>query len=172
MQMRAKRRPPMPQEIQKTKNSAARRHARFFLDVICIIASISIGFTFELDAIIASLRSLARRKERYSYMQSLGLITVAASGTPVRISAASLPCDHVNFQPCKSLGPFVDNVGAIYIGLAGMNKSTGSGVLYVLKPGVPAQTNAGKTKGALFDNANNYWMDADNSGDGAQVSCE
>lgn len=105
-------------------------------------------------------------------MQSLGLVRVAAPGTPVHVSAASLLCDHVNIQPQKSLGPAVDNVGAIYVGLAGMNKGTGVGVLYVLKPGVPAVTNATKTKGALTDNASNYWIDADNAGDGALCSCE
>lgn len=104
-------------------------------------------------------------------MVALGIKTVASAGTPVQIQAASTPCNQVNFQPVKSVGPYTDNAGAIYIGLQGMSKSTGAGVLYVLKPGVPASSvEAKSSRNVNMDDVSNYWVDADSNGDGVLVS--
>lgn len=104
-------------------------------------------------------------------MKSIGLVTVSLAGTPVQLKSTSQICDSVNIEPVKSLGPYVDNVGKIYIGTsAAMNKTTGAGVLYVLAPGQPAATVRQPGRIPFLDDVSNYWMDADTSGDGALIS--
>ncbi len=101
-------------------------------------------------------------------MVSLGLIVVTTPSTPVQLSAKSIRCNQINLQAVK--GPSTDNVGNVYFGLAGLNRSTLAGVLYVLKPGIPAASVMGSQVGSYNDDLSNYWIDADNANDGVLVS--
>lgn len=102
-------------------------------------------------------------------MVSLGIITVAAPGTAVAVSATSKPCRGINFQPIKSLAPATPNVGSIYICTAGGSRATATSVLYVLAPGQPA---ASVPSISHSDDASSYVIDADNGGDGCLVSLD
>lgn len=99
-------------------------------------------------------------------MVSLGLIAVTSAGTPQALWPSSLPCDAVNILPMK--GPTTANVGNIYIGTKGMNKTSLVNVLYILASGQPATTV--RSRATFKDDVNNYYIDADNSGDGAVIS--
>lgn len=56
-------------------------------------------------------------------MQSLGLITIAAAGTPVQITTLDIIVKSVTFQAAPG------NAGVLYVGLRGMNTGSGAGVL-------------------------------------------
>lgn len=107
-------------------------------------------------------------------MHSLGLKTVVAAGTPVQLAAAAgTKVNSINIQPVKSGGPYVANVGPIYVGLAGMNKATLAGVIYILSPTQVGATVEPRSYNLPYqDDLSNYWLDADNPGDGALISYE
>ena len=102
----------------------------------------------------------------------VGLVTVAAPGTPVQLTATRTPCRLVSIQPIKGFqaanAGIVDNVGAVYIGRVGMNKATGVNVIWVLQPEQASQL-FGNEVGAGED-PSLYYVDADNAGDSVLVS--
>lgn len=107
---------------------------------------------------------------------SLGYVTVTAAGTPVRATANQpdptqrMAAQSIIFQARPG------NAGAVYIGFAGMNKSTGEGVLGV----VPAPTDP--TSGPYPSwsasvplvpaglNAAEFYVDADQNNDSVIVA--
>lgn len=128
----------------------------------------------------------------------LGLITVAASGTPVGImsvvDAASVNAPgasaaasaeyavrafEITITAVKSVGPVVLNTGAIYILRApaggGTGNKTDSGtVVAILQPGVATALQSFVLRAAPFNrniyNPYRYFIDADTTGDGAIVT--
>lgn len=109
-------------------------------------------------------------------VRSLGYVSVAAAGTPVRATnnetdpAARIGAQAVLFQALPA------NAGPIYIGLAGMDKTTGVGVLAIL-PGptdpatgpFPSFSPAQPLSAAAFNMAD-FYVDADNNDDGVVIS--
>ena len=101
---------------------------------------------------------------------SLGKIPVAAAGTPVQITTDStLRANRIRFAVV------IGQTGRIYLGAAGMNKTTGAGVIKEFWP-----TGAG---GAIADawevadgsgsntlRLSDFWVDAGTSGEGLMVS--
>ena len=67
-------------------------------------------------------------------MQSLGLITIAAGGTPVQITAADIIVKSVTFQAAPG------NAGILYVGLRGMVTASGAGVLRAIPKPVSSTT--------------------------------
>lgn len=100
-------------------------------------------------------------------MQTQGLITVAAPGTSVAVSASSKSCSKINFQPLKSLAPVVQNTGSIYVCAKGGSRATPSSIRYILAPGQVAVT---MQQVSASEDLNNYAIDADNAGDGCFVT--
>jgi hypothetical protein len=94
--------------------------------------------------------------------QSLGFVTVPTPGTPVPLSASPL-LSSGRVQPRSA--PGVVNVGNVYLGTKGMNKSTGAGVYAVLSP----EQVEGFPLTPAVDLAQLY-LDADNAGDGVLAS--
>lgn len=103
-------------------------------------------------------------------IQALGKITVPVPGTPVQAAAGlaaeerQLKCHAVLFQALPT------NVGKVYIGLAGMNKSTLVGVYAVLA--VPTANQLPTFSAALTWSANglplsSFYVDADDVDEGA-----
>lgn len=122
----------------------------------------------------------------------LGLVTVAASGTPVGLMSVadasnlsapgtttpgtsgateySTRAQQIMFQACKSVAPFVDNVGAIYLLVApagaGTGNKTDSGVIvHVLQPGETFFLASAPLNVNVFS-PYDVRVDSDNSGDG------
>lgn len=110
-----------------------------------------------------------------------GPVKVSAPGTPVNLSAAvraafpqNLGYQFQSFQAVL-LQALPANAGSVYIGGAGLNKTTLAACVAVLvapgsgQPGSFAQTNplspAGVDLGAL-------WLDADQANDGVLVSLQ
>jgi hypothetical protein len=91
--------------------------------------------------------------------QSLGFITVRTPGTPVPLSATPLQLSSVRVQPRSA--PGILNIGNVYLGARGMNRSTGAGVYAVLSP----EQVEGFPLSPAVDLAQVY-VDADNAGDG------
>lgn len=91
--------------------------------------------------------------------RSLGFITVPTPGTPVPLASSGLLVASARLQPRSA--PTVVNVGNVYIGTQGMNKTTGSGVYAVLSP----EQVEGFQLGPYVDVAQ-IFLDADNAGDG------
>lgn len=123
----------------------------------------------------------------------LGLITVAAAGTPVNIMnlvdsaginnpqlapVASSPeytytAQQIWFQAVKSVAPVVANVGAIYImrkGVGGTGAKDDSGsIVAILQPGQSLFLSSAPMNRNVFS-PYRYTIDADNSGDGCIVT--
>lgn len=100
---------------------------------------------------------------------TLGLVTVAAAGTPVQCSSTHLGAQtiQVTIRPA--------NTGVIYIGMANMVKATGVGVIAVLA--APTSATTGPFASITFQgwapaglDLQNLYLDAGSSGDGAYVS--
>lgn len=104
---------------------------------------------------------------------SLNRVTVTTAGTPVRLSATRQGCQTIFFQALQT------NTGKIYIlDSASGNKTTGQGILAT----VPAPTLFGGVATVLpwaavtipsapaALSVERIWLDADNSGEGVQVS--
>ena len=89
--------------------------------------------------------------------------TVAAAGTPEQLTTTKL-------TSCGSVLVFAEkanmaaNTGAVYLGLKGMSKTTGAGVIAKLASGgslvIP------EIEGTASDA---LWVDADTNGDGVRV---
>lgn len=135
-------------------------------------------------------------KDRFGPDWPLGLITVAASGTPVSIMSVvdpsslnapgtatpgtaganeySVLCQQILFTACKSVGPVVDNTGAIYVLRApagsGTGNKTDSGVIIaIIQPGFTfALASAPMTRETF--SPYRYFIDADTTADGCLVT--
>lgn len=102
-------------------------------------------------------------------LKSLGLKTVASSGTPVRVSSTRIAAQSVMFQAWPG------NAGLCYVGLANMVIATGVGVLGVI--GKPS-TDEVSVPSASFSiplapggiNLADLYVDADDSGANILVS--
>lgn len=112
---------------------------------------------------------------------ALGIITSTTPGTPVRLAT---PTDSTNHYPQPAdlwanrvvlaapiaAGALTGNVGPVYIGVAGMVKETGAGVLAILL--------GGDSTAVTFQSwGNKIWVpglfvDVDNSGDGILAYAE
>lgn len=59
-------------------------------------------------------------------LKSLGKVTVTTAGTPVRVTSTKTTCQSVLIQAMPT------NAGLAYVGLSGMDKSAGTGVLGII----------------------------------------
>lgn len=104
---------------------------------------------------------------------SLGFVTVTTAGTPVRCTInesdpTARVAAHSYLVEAKST-----NTGAIYIGSASMNKSTGAGVYAVLPPptlNIYPSFSSNIVEAAAGFNMNEVYLDADVNGEKALVS--
>lgn len=100
-------------------------------------------------------------------LQALGKVTVAATGTPQRVTSTATRCQSISVQALS------DNAGKVYIGNVDMDISTLDGVYAVL----PAPT-ASIIPSASFSiplapaglNAADMYIDVDNNDDGVLVT--
>lgn len=105
---------------------------------------------------------------------SLGYVTVTTAGTPVRATAnAADPTARIGAQAILVQG-LPANTGLIYVGLVGMNKSTGVGVLGIIGA-VTSPAGPGSWGGAMPNaftgfNVADLYLDATVSGDKALVT--
>ena len=103
-------------------------------------------------------------------IQPLGLITVPTPGTPVPVSAQNLPAVRAYFQGQ------IGGVGKVYLGVAGMSKASGAGVMKVFWPtgaggGIPDQyTIDGLRAGDEDLDMSVFYIDADNAGEGLRAT--
>jgi hypothetical protein len=95
--------------------------------------------------------------------QSLGFVIVPTPGTPVPLSVSPLLAA-IRIQARSA--PASQNVGNVYIGTKGMNKSTGAGVYAVLGP--EAVEPFPPHGGPWFD-VGQLYLDADNANDGVVI---
>jgi hypothetical protein len=109
-------------------------------------------------------------------LKSLGLVTVAASGTPVRATSnESVPATRVGCQAIQ-IEAAPGNAGLIYIGTSDMVISTGVGVLAVLPKPTSATTGPFPSQSYSIPeapagiNAADVYIDASNSSDKAYIS--
>ena len=102
---------------------------------------------------------------------SLGYVTVTTAGTPVRATVnAPTPSQRLGIQSI-TFQVLPANAGLIYYGRAGMDKSTGVGVLGILPK--PASATTGPFEEATISipvapaalNAADFYVDATSSGD-------
>ena len=107
-------------------------------------------------------------------LRSLGLVTVVAAGTAVRITENEpIPTDRVGAHSI-SVQAWLANTGRLYVGdRETMNRTTGVGVLMVLA--IPtanalAQFTATIVNSPAGFNSINLWLDADDAGDQGLVS--
>lgn len=106
-------------------------------------------------------------------IHSLGKVTVAASGTPQRLTANQ--SDPTARYACKSflVQTWHDNTDLVYIGTSDIDRSTGVGVEAILP--VPT-SNTLPTFSATHDDApaafdlSQIWVDVDTSGEAVIVS--
>lgn len=135
--------------------------------------------------------ALSVQKDRFGPDWPLGLIVVAASGTPVNImslvdaSNVNAPqtatpgtaganeytvlCQQIFFQAIKSTGPAVDNTGAIYILRAGAgggsgNKTDPGSIIKIIQPGETFYLSSAPLHAEQF-NPYRYFIDADTNAD-------
>ena len=107
-------------------------------------------------------------------MNSLGLITVAAAATPVQLTTnAGIYCNIISVQPIKAGGVAgtapTENVGAVYLMRGDVDKGTAlTSCVLLLRSGDAAFSIKAPTQ--LGFRLSDFWLDADNSGDGALIS--
>ncbi len=107
-----------------------------------------------------------------------GKVAVTTPGTPVNLPVPTSVAGSLGAQGFTTVHAFVvqalaGNTGKVYIGLAGMVKSTLVGVLVVLP--VPTANLIPTFSVSLTEAANalslsDIWIDADNGGEGVTVS--
>ncbi len=107
---------------------------------------------------------------------SYGYVLVAAAGTPARLTAnAAVPGDRVGAQSVM-VQALPGNAGLVYVGLGGMNKTTGVNVLAILPK--PASATTGPFPSVTFSeptipagfNLADLYIDAGTNNDGVVVS--
>lgn len=100
---------------------------------------------------------------------SLGKVVVTTAGTPVQVTATRI-------RACKiRIIPVATNTKPIWVGISTLNKSTGLGVLDRVE--VQPTTGNGSADRFLLEThdtdrlfLDNYWIDAEVSGEGAYVA--
>jgi hypothetical protein len=107
-----------------------------------------------------------------------GKIAVASAGTPVNVPVPSFGWAGPAQPVLSTVHAFIiqalsTNAGKIYVGVAGLNKTTLAGVLVVLP--VPTVNliptfSVSVTEGANALSLSDLWIDADNSGEGVTIS--
>lgn len=113
----------------------------------------------------------------------VGLITIAAPGTPVQLSASFVNTDvwpgPASDTTCRVHGvmvqsnPRAGNAGPMYLGVEGMVKATLLNCLHVLPlltSGIPYTVTASLTIAPAAIALNDLYLDADSAGDEALVS--
>jgi len=105
-------------------------------------------------------------------LASLGKITVASAGTPVRLtSVLAIPGNHVPAQGVV-IQALSGNTGKIFIGLSTMNKTTLAGVLFILA--VPTTNIIPSFSVSQLSTAGvgveDLWIDADNTAEGVTAA--
>lgn len=99
-----------------------------------------------------------------------GLVTVANSGTKVRLTNNETDPTAVYLVHSYLIAVKETNTGPIFIGNSSMDKSTGAGVIAVLpKPNISTIPRLEGT--ASYEKLNEIWVDAEKDGDGVYVSC-
>jgi hypothetical protein len=100
--------------------------------------------------------------------RSFGKIAVAVPGTPVRLTAdTNLRVNRLRFTPV------IGEVGRVFLGVAGMNKATGAGVI---KEFWPTGAGGGVADELIIDSPNgdlrpaDYYIDANTAGEGLIVA--
>ena len=107
---------------------------------------------------------------------SLGKIAVPTPGTPVRVTTdCKLRVSRIRFAP------LIGEVGRMFLGVAGMNKSTGAGVIKEFWPtgaggGIADGFEVGGDQRDLVDDRHllapsDYYVDANTAGEGLMVCC-
>lgn len=98
---------------------------------------------------------------------SVGFVTVAVPGTAVPLSAKSIKAYGIRVQPRTDASN--SNIGNIYIGGKGLAKGTPSTIYAILYPDqTEGRDIMAATAAGLLDLAD-WYIDADNAGDGALV---
>lgn len=101
-------------------------------------------------------------------LRSLGKITVAASGTPVRLTVnESDPTARIGCQAIV-INSLAGNTGSVYLGTSGFARSTGTGCMLIVAKGTTQQVGSQMAPAGL--NAADYYLDADTNSDAAIVS--
>lgn len=113
----------------------------------------------------------------------VGLITVAAPGTPIQLSSVFHNTDvwpgPANATTCRVHGVMIEtnplggNSGRMYVGVEGLVKATLANCLHVcplLASGVPYTVTASLTLAGAAIALNDLYLDADQAGDEALVS--
>lgn len=101
--------------------------------------------------------------------RSFGKIVVATPGTPVRLSS------DLNLRVSRiRLAVVIGEVGRVFLGVAGMNRATGAGVI---KEFWPTGAGGGVADEFVIDSPNgdllrpaDYYIDANNAGEGLIVA--
>jgi hypothetical protein len=99
--------------------------------------------------------------------RSFGKIAVAAPGTPVRLTSdETLRAVRLRFAT------LIGETGRVFLGVAGMNKSTGAGVI---KEFWPTGVGGGVADDLVLESPNglrpgDYWIDANVAGEGLIVA--
>lgn len=97
-------------------------------------------------------------------LRVLGKITVAAAGTPVQ----AYDGDPLLRGRAILVQTLAGNSGTVYFGGAGMDKTSGAGVMLALAKDVVQEISA-PGNGCLL-NPEELYLDADDAGDGAYVT--
>ncbi len=105
-------------------------------------------------------------------IQSFSKVTVTSAGTPKQCSV-NTPTPGP-FTTCNGIliQAWPTNVGAIYIGLSTMNKSTGKDLVGILATPTAnfIPSFSATIPYATSIDVSQFWVDADNSGDGVIIS--
>ena len=102
--------------------------------------------------------------------RSLGKITVPAPGTPVRLTAdPALTCARIRIQDV------IGQTGRLFLGVAGMDKSTGAGLIKEFWPtggggGIADEITLDSPDGTNALRLADYYIDANIAGEGVIVS--
>ena len=101
-------------------------------------------------------------------LQTLGKVTVPSAGTPVQLSTKTLNANSAYFQALSG------NTGKMYVGLAGMIKTTLVNVLHVIvpPPASPLTLDSWDVVGITIGpiDFSQLWIDADTSTQGLLIS--
>jgi hypothetical protein len=109
---------------------------------------------------------------------ALGKLVTVAAGTPVQVPPPALPGAGPASPALSTVHAFVvealeSNTGKVYIGIAGMDKTTRVGVLMTLP--VPTANliptfSVSLTAAANALSLTDIWIDTDNNGEGVTIS--
>ena len=107
----------------------------------------------------------------------IGPVVVAAAGTPVPLVSELITLgillagDWLQANKLFLL-PLPTNNGNVYVGQKGMNKATGAGVMFAFGPGVGSGFTLINNVGLNIYRADQFFVDADNSGEGLYGSID